>query len=177
MIPPRLVGLCGAARVGKDAVAEVLVREQGFKRMAFADPIKDALGAMLGGLFLTREHTHYNKELPIEGLGVSYRELMQTLGTEWGRQMVREDFWVEIVRRRLATEVATTTPVVVSDVRFANEAAFIREFGVLWHIRRPGVEPARAHVSEVGIAPKNGEPVLTNDGSLADLARWVGDLL
>lgn len=174
---PRLVGLCGAAGVGKDTVAEVLVREHGFRRMAFADPIKDALAAMLGGLFLTRAHSHDNKELPIEGLGVSYRMLVQTLGTEWGRQMIGEDFWVAILRRRLAIEVDATTPVVVSDVRFANEAAWVREFGVLWHIRRPGVAPVRAHASEAGIVPRNGEPVLMNDGSLNDLARWVCDLV
>ena len=41
-----IIGLSGYARSGKDAVAQVLVSEFGFKRVAFADPIRDLLYEM-----------------------------------------------------------------------------------------------------------------------------------
>lgn len=37
---PRLVGVCGYARAGKDTIAEMLSKDWGFKRVAFADKLR-----------------------------------------------------------------------------------------------------------------------------------------
>ncbi len=42
----RFVGLTGKARVGKDTVAEHLVKQYGLMQYAFADPLKDMLEAV-----------------------------------------------------------------------------------------------------------------------------------
>jgi dephospho-CoA kinase len=38
-----IIGLTGYARTGKDTVASVLVKDFGFERIAFADPIRELL--------------------------------------------------------------------------------------------------------------------------------------
>ena len=75
-----LIGLMGAAGAGKNTVGEILLRA-GWQQMAFADPLRDGLAAML---WLPTECYVSRKEQPIEWLGgATPRMLMQTLGTEW----------------------------------------------------------------------------------------------
>lgn len=91
--------------------------------------------------------------------------MMQTLGTEWGRELVDENLWVTVARKQiewLASRPADDRPdvVVISDVRFENEAEMIRELGgMVVHARRPGASAVNAHVSEAGVTvvPKDIE--------------------
>jgi hypothetical protein len=56
----------------------------------------------------------------------------------------------------------------VTDIRFANEAAMIRDLGgVLVRVERPGVGPVNEHVSEV--MPFEADHTLLNDGSIEQL--------
>jgi len=91
----RLIGLTGPAGSGKDTVARLLCEQHGFVQMAFADPLRAMLKAGLG---LTDEELHRRdlKEAPLEWLGKSPRQLLQTLGTEWGRQHVHPHLWLEL---------------------------------------------------------------------------------
>lgn len=177
-----LIGLMGAAGAGKNTVGEILLRA-GWQQMAFADPLRDGLAAML---WLPTECYVSRKEQPIEWLGgATPRMLMQTLGTEWGRNLVCADIWVRIAERRLdAFERADTfepvpiAGVVFTDVRFPDEAAMIRRRGgALWRIERPGATPVRAHVSETAAADVAADRTVVNDGTLLDLEMRVAALL
>lgn len=177
----RIIGLTGAAGVGKDSVGEVLVRA-GWVRMAFADPLRAGLYEMFGikPVHFEREH----KERPIDWLGGrSPRDLMQTLGTEWGRQLVCSDVWSRVAERRfLAVEQSGNghliNGVVFTDVRFPNEAEMIlRRGGVIWRVERPGIEPVRAHVSETAAAGIEADRIVVNDGTLLDLEMRVSETL
>ncbi len=153
----RLIGLTGPARCGKSTVASIL-EGAGFVSYAFADPIKDGLAAMLHGLGdEVAEHLedHDHKETEIDGLGVSPRYLMQTLGTEWGRERVRADLWVLTLAARIARDRrADWIPdICIADVRFANEAKWVlsQPGGEVWRLVRPGFENrVRPHESEAG---------------------------
>jgi hypothetical protein len=58
--------------------------------------------------------------------------------------------------------------VVITDVRFANEAAAIRSWGgEIIRIDRPGVGPVNGHVSEA--MPFEPDEVIENDGTIEDL--------
>ena len=168
-----LIGIAGPARSGKDSAADVLVREFGFTRYALADPIKAGVRVMFG---LTDDHTDGEpKEVVLPDLGVSPRHLMQTLGTEWGRNTVRDDLWLRVADRVLAH---IDGPVVVPDIRLENEAEWVRsKGGTLWHIERGEAPTVRAHVTENGVARQAGEPVIVNDGTLAELRAQVVDTL
>ena len=133
MTAPRLIGLCGAAGAGKDTAAAYLERRYGFARFAFADPLRDAALVILqhagvSDQWLTQREL---KEHPIAGLGWSARQLMQHLGTE-GVRSLDPDAWIRILQLRaglgeLDTPVADR--IVITDVRFANEAAWLMERG------------------------------------------------
>lgn len=166
---PRYIGIAGPARSGKDTAAGWLI-EQGFRQYSFAAPLKAGLKVMLG---LDARHTDGDlKELPLESYGASPRRMMQTLGTEWGRELINDRVW--LIRAGEITEEWLRSPdvrgVVISDVRFENEAAWLREKGgLLVHLRRAAAHSVEAHASEAGVAVEAGDPVVHNDGTIDEL--------
>jgi rhodanese-related sulfurtransferase len=179
--PALLIGLTGPAGAGKTTVAQHLQAEYAFSHLAFADPICDMLYALFAAAdvpaaWMTERAL---KEQP-STLGYSYRHLAQTLGTEWGRAL-HPDFWTRILVQRLLQPRLAGDNLVVSDVRFANEAAELRLLGaVIVQVQRPGAAlPAvRPHASEAGL-PATAQPdyVLHNSGSLQQLHWQVDDLI
>lgn len=173
MTPTKLlIGLTGPARCGKSTAQSIIADRFGLARMNFADPLKDGLGPMLG---LDERHLSGElKEHPLPWLGKSPRELMQTLGTEWGRELVANDLWVRVARQRLAqledAEGEAFQGAVFSDVRFPQEADFIRRHGgTVIHLYRPGTAEVRPHISEAGIPLHKRDQVITNGGDLDEL--------
>ena len=183
--PTLIIGLVGPAGSGKDTVAEMLQsswHHDGYvsARTAFADPIR----AMCRDFLLhagVQEPDRYlfdrtMKEEVIPEIGVSYRHLAQTLGTEWGQQCIGRDVWMRVLSQRLQAycEHRQVTHFVVPDVRFAVESDWLRDQGaVLWRIERPGVRPVREHVSESGMTGIRTHRVIQNDGTLEDLRKAV----
>lgn len=182
---PVLIGLCGAAGSGKSSAADVLCREYGFVQVAFADALRDMLCGLLAAQGI--DHAWVTeprlKERPIAALGVSGRRLMQTLG-DWGRSL-DPDWWVQALARsigladRLPPGTATAHDrIVISDVRYPNEAAWLRSRGgVLVHISREDAQaPAStaAHSSEQHHALLGADVGLHNHGpTLEGLAGLV----
>ena len=165
-----IIGLTGAARAGKDTVANALVA-RGWTKCAFADPIYAAVQAMFGW---SREYIEANKESPIGPGGRSPRYIMQTLGTEWGRTLVCDDLWVQLMERRLLNELPYGN-VVIPGVRFVNEAKLIAKLGgYVIRVVRPGLPGVREHVSEEPLPSEYITATVHNDSSEADFrARFL----
>lgn len=166
---PLVIGFAGHAGSGKNAAAEAL----GGVVIGFADPLYAGLSAMLGvPEQLLRERA--TKELPA-AVGKSPRDLLRTLGTEWGRELVRDDLWVWRARQRIqeASRMGYST-IAICDVRFANEAAFIRQElgGQVWWIDRPNTCPG-GHVSDVSLKAEDCDITVDNSGTLDQLAWRV----
>jgi len=93
----------------------------------FAAPLK----RMIEALGVDRKHLYGTpaekaEPLPLFG-GLTARHAMQTLGTEWGRQCIGNNFWVTAWFATMPT-----SPVVIADdVRFENEARAIINGGGL----------------------------------------------
>lgn len=170
-----LIGLAGAAGSGKTTAARYLSRWQDFIHYAFAQPLKAMLAE---GLNLSAAQLEgAEKEAPLPWLGKSPRELLQTLGSEWGRELVHRELWLRVARQNL-DNLAECFPqargIVISDVRYEDEAAFVRERGgVLVHILRPDAPPVRAHASEAGVAIGDNDLTIHNDADLAELRERV----
>lgn len=151
MTTTHIIGLMGLAGAGKDTAADHLEAVHGFARYAFADPMRTMLEAMLvdAGLDYAYMYEPALKEQPIPGIGHSYRHLAQTLGTEWGRQQLGTDFWLNLAGLNLGLPHAPIHDrIVITDVRFPNEAAWIQQHGgKVLRIQR-NTAPVRSHISE-----------------------------
>lgn len=181
-----IVGFTGLAGSGKDTAAKYLVEKYGFERHAFADKLKDAVAALM---FIPREDVDIFKEV-VTDYGAcrasvlllidneceyefQWREFLQRFGTEMGRQVFGNDFWVNQLMSGYAV-----TDWAISDVRFENEASAIQDAGgVVVKLIRPGTDVGDTHVSEAGLYDDSIDHVILNDGSLSDLYRSLDQLL
>lgn len=170
----QLIGIHGKAQSGKSSVARWLGNERNAFAASFADPIKEAL---IGMFDLSWDHFELPalKEQALAGIERSPRYLAQTLGTEWGRKLVHDDLWVKLTEQRLRLWHVwgkLGQVIVIPDVRFENEAKWVREHGTLLHLVRNGADGnvgIAGHASEAGIAPAAGDLKLENNGTLDDL--------
>lgn len=179
-----LIGLCGYAGVGKDTAAQILLDELGFQRIAFANPIRKALLALDplipapdGGPaarlseFCQNHPWNEVKDYP------EVRRLMQMLGTEVGRNLFDPDIWVKLAKRQLESTLSVGD-VVVTDVRFPNEARLIRGYGgVLIRLERPGFGPVNEHVSDRASERWAYDQRLENDGDVTALHQKIRRLV
>jgi hypothetical protein len=119
----------------------------------------------------------------------SPRFLAQTLGTEWGRLMIDMDIWLKLAQRRYAmiSKQATLSKgrimgmgMIIPDVRFENEAQWIKdEGGLLLHVERPGQEEISesSHASEAGFDPALINEVIYNDGPPSKMIADAREIL
>lgn len=176
---PLLIGLTGRAGCGKTTVARYLEHEHAFHAAAFADPILEMVCALfahagIDGAWATERAL---KERPTT-LGVSYRHLAQTLGTEWGRQLLGKDWWLRVAEAALRVPRERGDDVVIGDVRFPNEAAWIRaQGGVVVRVLRDDLPAVRAHASETEMAAIVPDTELLNYGSTSTLFDQVDRML
>ncbi|CAH0154181.1 deoxynucleotide monophosphate kinase [Pseudomonas mediterranea] len=172
---PILIGLAGLARSGKSTAADHLVRNHLLEHYAFADPLRSGLMEIFN--LDPDDFEGTKKELPVDWLGRSPRELMQSMGTEWARQLVHPDVWVKIAEQNLnylQNTLSSVVGFVVSDVRFENEAEFIRQRGgTILHIVRPDAPSVNPHVSEAGIQHQRGDITVYNSRSIESLRRQL----
>lgn len=171
-----IIGLTGYAQSGKDTVAQILVDRFGFKRIAFADKIRELLYEMDppikihpdGGLvglqnFVDIYGWDEAKQEP------QVRQHLQNLGVA-ARKVFDESFWIY----QALGEVAPQDKVVVSDVRFSNEADWIKDFdGQIWRVTRPGIDAVNNHVSETNMDNYKEDVHLINAGTLDELVLLV----
>jgi len=169
-----LVGLCGAAGAGKNTVADFL---SDFTQIAFADSLYECVSTITG-LPVVKLKDREVKETVIPWLGKSPRQMLQSMGTEWGRETIHPEIWIRIAMNRAWLEKVAGRSVVITDVRFDNEAAAVAAAGgEVWEVARPGwrclADDAAAHQSEAGISRHLIARTIDNSGSLDDLRRQL----
>jgi|SRR5690606_32629235 len=175
-----LIGLHGRARTGKDTAARYLAAQWCLYSYAFADPIKAAIAQLFN---LTHAHIEGNlKETLLPTIGKSPRQLMQLLGTEWGRRQVHPELWLLLAGQNIANQLEIDQShyngVVIRDVRFENEAEWIRcQGGHVVHILRADAEAVSAHSSESGIGIHDNDFVIHNEGTIEDFQRQLGRMM
>jgi len=157
-----VVGIAGKAGSGKDTVATFFT-DRGFHRYAFADPIKATINPLFG--WDDRHGFGDLKEKIDLFWGVSPRYVYQVFGTEFARELIRDDFWLRVAELRLAAHPA----IVIPDVRFNNEADWIRQRGILFHLYRDNVPEVLAHKSEAGVQRRPEDFRILNNGTLLEL--------
>ena len=138
------IGISGYARSGKTTVADYIEAKYSVERRHIAAPLREMLKSLLAaaGVPFHMRHRYLEgdlKEHVIPEIGKSGRDLQITLGTEWGRRLVRDDLWADLWARGCPDEL----PAMNDSVRFPNEEVAIRRrpnsFTIL--VVRPGTHP------------------------------------
>jgi hypothetical protein len=181
-----LIGLSGKMGVGKDTVANMILslRPRAWKTNSFAKPLKEGVKAMFGWSDDILENRKTKEEVD-DFWGFSPRKAMQLLGTEYGRVGLRDDIWVRAAQHRYEENLSVLDKgTIMTDVRFENEAEFIRSYGdsaILIHIEDPEapyVDPETLHASELGIKIIENDWLIGNSKSegvdkLRERVEWV----
>tara|TARA_B100001287_G_C22676072_1_gene527732 strand:+ start:862 stop:1506 length:645 start_codon:yes stop_codon:yes gene_type:complete len=140
-----LIGICGLIGSGKGTVADILVRDYKFKKLSFADKLKDTVAhlfdwdrAMLEGdtkesrEWREAEDSFWTKET---GKSINPRLVLQLFGTDCMRKGFDENIWVSFVKKEIISNPDVNY--IVPDVRFPNEIKVIKELGgQIWQVRR-----------------------------------------
>jgi len=193
-----IIGICGLIGCGKGTVADILVEEHNFKKLSFADKLKDGVATVFGwdrsmlegDTRQSREWREQRDEFWSKETkrNITPRIVLQEFGTDCMRHGFDDSIWVSMVKQELIKN--PTKDFVIPDVRFPNEALMIQKLnGCVWRaIRGPdpvwfrmyqdiGVEPKDVHESEWRWANVNFNAQVSNNGTLDDLKNQVQDHL
>jgi dephospho-CoA kinase len=166
-----IIGIHGPLNAGKDTVADIIqeLRPNKYKRYAFASPLKRASKELFG--FTDQQlEDRVLKEAVDPFWGFTPRKALQLLGTEYGRDMMCKDIWIKRAQLEITKNQAAGFDTIITDVRFENEAEWIRsrDDAVLIYIEVPNLVKdgeRYAHASEVGITHAATDINLVNDKS------------
>lgn len=131
-----IIALTGKKRSGKDTAGSYLVDKYGFTKYAFAQPIKDICKIIF--LWDERHIEGELKEVIDTRWGISPREAFQTIGTDIFRDtfpklhkkfnyLIGMDIWIK--RFIYWYQDNKDKDIVITDLRFFNEAQILRELG------------------------------------------------
>ena len=147
----KLIGISGKMKHGKDTFYDFIKQAcPQAVRVAFADALKKEVAEACG---VTVDFINANKD--------KFRTILQWWGTEFRRGLYGDDYWL----RRLEDTIYKLpdgSVVFVTDVRFLNEADFVRQMGgtVVKVVRIGGPESAAGiaqHASEMELEKINAE--------------------
>ena len=194
----KIIGLMGAAGAGKDTTAEIIAASTpGVITFAFATRLREEIAAAFGidARVLTDRAL---KETPLEQLALrrctdpgfcSYawelstlnairpRTIMQRWG-DWRRGQNPDYFLGPAEAARVRAVFSGLELMVVTDVRYDNEAAWVARYsGRLWRVIRPGLPVTSSHSSEHSTSHIHAHAAISNDGSVDQLRRVVVDIL
>lgn len=168
-----LIGLSGAAGSGKNYVADqITAKYENSKQLAFADPLKQVVHHMFGipledcyteagknkvtwmrwsECWVARQEGRQGNFVPKNGWAsyMTVRDLLQWVGSDLVRYQWDVNHWVNLAEQRIRN--SSEDVVVVTDVRFQNEADLITGMGgtVLKVVGRKAAGVPQ-HVSEHG---------------------------
>ena len=171
--------LSGYAQSGKDTVANYLCEVYDYKKMSIAEPMYDMLIAMYKHIGIDKLQLE-NMKVNLESLPdsqITVRTMLQTLGTEWGRQYVNVYIWPAILAQKI--QVHTENKFVISDCRFTNEFHRLKKdinFNTtLWMIQSATAKRQSQHASEqeIGILEQLADWTVTNNQTFDDLYTKV----
>lgn len=181
----QVLGLTGYKQSGKNTAANLIHSNfstetfASIRQLAFADAIKIEVAKELG---ISYEDVERLKSK------IAMRKLLQFWGTEYGRDTLGENVWVDKVRNKIFTAVQKIPAgklflFIITDVRYKNEEEFIRSMnGALVRVERKDSNMGNmdTHRSESDIDKIRCDFTLPNHGKLADLKReclWITDFL
>lgn len=165
-----IIGLSAKAKSGKDTLADYLVQNYGYIKVAFADELKTMCSVDFD---LSKKQLYGNlKEIKDYRYNKTPREILQATGQFY--RSIDIDFWVN----KCITKLSVNKNYVISDVRLSNEYTAIKKLnGKIIRINRDSV--LRGHVSnsndisETDLDNHSFDLTIENNGTLVDLYNKI----
>lgn len=178
----QLIGLYSPVpQSGKSETAKIL-SELGYIIHPFARPLKEVATRFIQVVTgmsesAAKKYVYEKKEDQIPGMakGMTARKVMQLMGTDFARNLIDEEIWVNAWSREVDT-FGRMFCVVADDMRFPNEAGMIRSMGgKLWRITRQSAKIAGKtnHQSEGALDHFDFDAEILNDGSIQELRATI----
>lgn len=162
---PRLIGLVGRSRVGKDTVAGLFTETHAIRRLAL--PVKDACKVLYGWSDIEVESAL--KETKDAHWGVTPRYAMMHL-TQSMRTFMGTDFFT----RRFFDTIKEHESLIIPDVRFYHDVLEIhKRGGVTIKIVREG---ASSHDFEEAIDDLHTTFEVENNGTIDELKAKIAEI-
>lgn len=222
---PPLVGIGGLKEHGKDAFADYLVEDHGYIKTFMSEPLTAAV-SLIGprgpwvhldfdirradGSRIAEQGDFIRYADLVEAVGYTAakehrdaREYLQGLGTEVGRNMIHEDVWVDMAKKKIQEARAAGKPVCITGIRYQNEIDLVRELEGLtvwvertvWPVKashplteaidaalgeQKAQDTTATHSSETSLSAEDFDVFIENGGTLDDLrdnaSRFVAEL-
>lgn len=174
-----IIGIMGKKRSGKDTLAQMLVEDWDFKQFSFAEPMREFARDVFGW---DDDWIENHKEDIDPYWGISYRQFMQHLGSDYFQYILGNTFpkfrevtgrgvWVKRFVKH--AEKHPSTNFVISDVRFIHEAEEIMKAGgyLFRVVRDSAVVNQDMHMSEIEADSIEADYIIQNNRSLPEL--WM----
>lgn len=174
-----IIAFTGKRGSGKDTAAEVLT-DIGYVNVKFAGALKAMLKTLLEYAGADEDMADRMiegdlKETPTDFLGGNTpRHAMQSLGVAFGRECMGDNFWVDILDKK----IQALDKVVVTDVRFENELELIRKHGglSLRIERKTADEVVDGHSSETGVDSLDVDMAVSNNRNIPYLTSRIKNI-
>ena len=179
-----LIGLIGNKRVGKDTLADYLVKNYNFEKKSFGNPLKQACKIIFD--FTDEQIDTDLKEIVDKRWGISPRQCFQILGTEIFREYLpnninefknfKDDFW--IIRFKIWYENNKNKNIIISDVRFLNESENLKKLGAkLIKIENINIKYIDNHKSETENKKLKYDYLIKNNSSINEYYKNIDKLM
>jgi hypothetical protein len=202
-----IIGICGFIGSGKDTIADYLVNFHEFRRESFANTLKDAVSSVFGWdrTMLegrTKEAREWREQVDpwwaarLDMPTLTPRWVLQYWGTEVCRKGFHDDIWIASLENKIRN---SKDHVVISDCRFPNEIASIRNAGgqIVWVKRGElpdwydvavnanqgynwavqELKMRKIHASETAWVGTEFDSVIDNNGTIDHLYKQSAELL
>jgi hypothetical protein len=185
---PKIIAICGAKRSGKDVLAEHLVKKYNYKRLSFAEPLKEAVKGLFNfdddQVGIGEDTGNDRKDIIDERWGITPRAALQFFGTEMMQEKIQEllpnmkrNFFANTLVNHI-NSAEEDTKFVISDLRFIHEyerllnisKISIKEILIVRVIRpsKDRIKEQEPHISELEYTEIPYDIIMINNGSIED---------
>lgn len=198
-----IIGMCGRAHSGKTMLSDYLIKKYGYKKVYFAQSLKEFCAVLLGFSSVDEMNKHKTEEkeyilnskdiehistrtnIPyevvlgevesIKSVFKSVRHALQFIGTDLIRKYNPDWHVNELIQR---IQKITHNKIIIDDVRFPNEVKVLEEMGAkLFFIVRPHLENVTHHASEESLTWQKFDNVIINNTTPKNALEQLETLL
>jgi hypothetical protein len=181
-----IISISGKIGSGKDTIADIIMQYTPYHRWQvkkFAGKLKDIAEILTGVPKINFEDQEFKQQDMGPEWGMTYRDLLQKLGTEAMRSGLHKNVWVNALFADYQFNIEEDEQIpywIITDSRFPNELAAVKEHNgiAIKVIRDSGNTIGTTHTSETALDDyTDWDYVINNNGTLEELKTQVLSIL